>query len=81
MNETNNWLIHDHRKYDEMLTECEIAAEMADWKDAVQLFNEFTKELKYHMQLEGEVIYPLFEKKGANAEDADNMAEQHEDLA
>jgi len=30
MNETNNWLIHDHRKYDEMLTECEIAAEMAE---------------------------------------------------
>lgn len=81
MNDTNNWLIHDHRKYDEMLTECEMAAEMADWKDAVRLFNEFTNDLKLHMQLEDEVIYPLFEKKGAEAEDAmTELHEQHEDL-
>ena len=55
MNDTNNWLVHDHRKYDEMLTACEMAAEMADWKDAVNLFNKFTNELKSHMQLEDEI--------------------------
>ena len=81
MNDTNNWLVHDHRKYDEMLTECEIAAEMADWKDAVNLFNKFTDELKSHMQLEDEIIYPLFEKKSADAEDAiTELHEQHDDL-
>lgn len=81
MNDTNNWLVHDHRKYDEMLTECEMAAEMADWKDAVNLFNKFTSELKSHMQLEDEVIYPLFEKKSPDAEDAMlELHEQHEDL-
>lgn len=81
MNDTNNWLVHDHRKYDEMLTECEMAAEMADWKDAVNLFNKFTSELKSHMLLEDEIIYPLFEKKSADAEDAMlELHEQHEDL-
>ncbi len=81
MNTTNNWLIHDHHKYDEMLTECEMAAEMADWKDAVRLFNEFTNDLKLHMQLEDEIIYPLFEKKSADAIDAmTELHEQHEDL-
>jgi len=81
MKENKNWLVHDHHKYDEMLTECEMAAEMADWKDAVRLFNEFTKDLKLHMQLEDEVIYPLFENKAAEAEDAiTELHEQHKDL-
>lgn len=59
MSTTDNWLIHDHHKYDEMLTECEMAAEMADWKDAIRLFNQFTTELNLHMQLEDEVLYPI----------------------
>lgn len=77
MNENTNWLVHDHRKYDEMLTQCEMAAEMADWKDAVRLFNEFTSDLKLHMQLEDEVLYPLFEQKEADSED--EMTELHEE--
>lgn len=81
MNDTNNWLVHDHRKYDQMLNECEMAAEMADWKGAIQLFNKFTKDLKSHMQLEDEIIYPLFENKSADAEDAmTELHEQHEVL-
>lgn len=81
MDTTNNWLIHDHHKYDEMLTECELAADMADWKDAIQLFDKFTTELKLHMQLEDEVLYPLFEEK--QSDDDDEMSilhEEHENL-
>ena len=81
MNKTSNWLIHDHRKYDEMLTQCEMAAEMADWKDAVRLFNEFTTDLKLHMQMEDEVLYPLFEQKDADPEnEMTGLHEEHENI-
>lgn len=81
MDKTNNWLVHDHHKYDEMLTECEMAAEMADWKDAVRLFNEFTSELKIHMQLEDEVLYPIFEQKKTNPEsEITELHEEHDNL-
>lgn len=77
MSTTDNWLIHDHHKYDEMLTECEMAAEMADWKDAIRLFNQFTTELNLHMQLEDEVLYPIFEDK--QNDDDDEMSILHEE--
>jgi hemerythrin superfamily protein len=77
MNDTTNWLVHDHLKYDAMLSECEMAAEMASWKDAVRLFNTFTSDLKLHMLLEDEVIYPLFEQTGDDSED--DMALLHEE--
>jgi len=81
MNNASNWLVHDHRKYDEMLTECEMAAEMADWKDAVRVFNEFTSDLKLHMQLEDEVLYPLFAQKESDSEDDITILhEEHENL-
>lgn len=81
MNETNNWLIHDHHKYDQMLTECEMAAEMADWKDALPLFNEFTSELKLHMQLEDEVLYPIFKQKEADSEgEIAELQDEHDNL-
>ena len=81
MNETSNWLLHDHRKYDALLTECEMAAGMADWKDTVHLFNEFVADLKLHMQMEDEVLYPFFEEEVSDA--ADKIAvlyEEHENL-
>ena len=81
MNETNNWLVHDHRKYDALLTECEMAAEMADWKDAVSLFNQFVRELKLHMQMEDEVLYPFFEEEVSDPEgEIALLLEEHEDL-
>lgn len=80
MENTTNWLVHDHHKYDEMLTECEMAAEMADWKDAVRLFNEFLNELKLHMQMEDEVIYPIFEKKENEQGEITELHEEHDNL-
>lgn len=81
MEHTTNWLLHDHHKYDQMLNECEMAAEMADWKDAVRLFNAFIKDLKLHMQMEDEVIYPLFEQKEADSQsEISELHEEHENL-
>lgn len=81
MNETSNWLVHDHRKYDALLTECEMAADMADWKGAVQLFNEFVSNLKLHMLMEDEVLYPFFKKEVSGSDDKIAvLLEEHENL-
>lgn len=81
MNETSNWLVHDHRKYDALLSECEMAAEMADWKGAIDLFNKFVAELKLHMQMEDEVLYPFFEKEVSGAsEKIEVLAEEHDEI-
>jgi hemerythrin superfamily protein len=81
MNNTTNWLIHDHHKYDSMLNECEMAAEMADWKDAIHLFNEFTTDIKLHMQLEDEVLYPIFQEKQTDTEnEIAILQDEHENL-
>lgn len=81
MNETSNWLIHDHRKYDALLTECEMVAEAADWKAALHLFNEFVTDLKLHMQIEDEVLYPFFKEEAGDSNDEIGiLLEEHENL-
>jgi iron-sulfur cluster repair protein YtfE (RIC family) len=57
---SSNWLVHDHDKYDAVLNECEIAADVGEWKKAKHLFQDFVSDLKLHMQMEDEVLYPLF---------------------
>ena len=60
MNSTSNWLLHDHHKYDMTLDECEAAADTGEWKKAKRLFKDFVTDLKLHMRMEDEVLYPLF---------------------
>ncbi len=61
MNSTSdNWLVHDHHKYDAALDDCEMAADVGEWKNAKDLFQSFMSDLKLHMQMEDEVLYPLF---------------------
>lgn len=82
MSDTPNWLVHDHRKYEAALAECEMAAGAGDWKDAVRLFNSFVEDLKLHMRMEDEVLYPLLMEQ---ADDADGeiteLAEEHVHIA
>lgn len=81
MNETSNWLVHDHRKYDEALDKCEMAAEVGEWKNATRLFKEFVNDLKLHMRLEDEVLYPFFvEELGDPQGDIVDLSEEHDDL-
>ena len=63
MNGTSNWLVHDHRKYEAVLDECELAAGVGEWKKAKQLFHQFVEDLKLHMRMEDEVLYPFFKKE------------------
>jgi len=78
---SNNWLVHDHRKYDDILDECEMAADVGEWKKAKDLFQTFLSELKLHMQMEDEVLYPLFTEEN---EDPDgiiaHLSEEHDYL-
>jgi len=82
MNITSNWLVHDHDKYDALLDECEVAAEVGEWKNAKRLFQEFVTDLKLHMQMEDEVLYPLFQEKNGDPEGIiTHLSEEHDYLA
>jgi len=82
MNETTNWLVHDHRKYEAALEECEMAAGAGDWKSAIRLFQGFVEDLKVHMRMEDEVLYPAFveEVEGA-ADDIADLSDEHDTIA
>lgn len=79
MNTTSNWLVHDHRKYDAALDECEMAAETGEWKNAKHLFHEFVTDLKLHMQLEDEVLYPVFVEENGDPDGVIfHLGEEHD---
>jgi len=81
MNKISNWLIHDHRKYEEALEDCEIAAEEECWDEAVNLFKLFTEELKLHMLMEDEVLYPLLQKESGDPYgDLAELSDEHDNL-
>lgn len=77
-----NWLVHDHRKYDDALDECEMAADAGEWKNAKRLFTDFVTDLKLHMQMEDEVLYPLFTEENGDPDGAITLlSEEHDYLA
>ena len=81
MNETSNWLVHDHHKYDVALDECEMAADVGEWKNAKRLFQDFVTDLKLHMQMEDEVLYPLFVEESGDPDGIINhLSEEHDYL-
>ena len=81
MNKIANWLIHDHRRYEEALEDCEVAAEEECWGEAVKLFKAFAEELKLHMLMEDEVLYPLLEKESGDPYgDLAELNDEHENL-
>lgn len=82
MNDTENWLAHDHRRYEAALEECEMAAGAGEWKEAIRLFHAFVEDLKLHMRMEDEVLYPAFvaEVKDSAGAIAD-LSEEHDRIA
>lgn len=81
MSETTNWMVHDHRKFETALENCEIAAGAHEWKEAIRLFNDFTSDLKLHMRMEDEVLYPLLESEaGSSDEDLAELNDEHDRL-
>jgi iron-sulfur cluster repair protein YtfE (RIC family) len=61
MSSTDNWLIHEHSLYENLLSRCTEAIEIEDWEDADLLFKRMVTHLKRHMAVEEEVLYPAYE--------------------
>ena len=61
MNNTDNWLVHEHSLYEELLSQCQDAAAIEEWGTVNMLFKELVTHLKRHMTLEEEVLYPAYE--------------------
>jgi len=61
MGSTDNWLIHEHSLYENLLSRCTEAIEIEDWKTANLLFKSMVSHLKRHMAMEEEVLYPAYE--------------------
>lgn len=81
MSDTTNWLVHDHRKYEAALEECELAAGAGEWKVAIQLFQGFVEELKLHMLMEDEVLYPAFKESGKVSIDViADLSDEHDQI-
>ena len=61
MNSTDNWLVHEHSLYEDLLGECKEAAEIEDWGTVNRAVHELVTHLNRHMALEEEVLYPAYE--------------------
>lgn len=62
LSDTPNWLVCDHCKHDEVLAECEAVAKEGRWGDALVLYRQFVEEIKLHMRMEDEVLYPFYKE-------------------
>jgi len=81
MNRTDNWLVHEHSLYENLLFRCQDAAEVEEWRAVDLAFSEFVTHLKRHMAVEEEVLYPAYE----SAPDAPQgpttaLREEHSDI-
>lgn len=61
MTDPDNWLVHEHSLYEELLSRCQESVDMEDWNTADLVFHELVMHLKRHMALEEEVLYPAYE--------------------
>ena len=61
MKNKDNWLLHEHLLYENLLSRCQYAVEIEDWEDASLAFRELVRQLNQHMTLEEEVLYPAYE--------------------
>jgi iron-sulfur cluster repair protein YtfE (RIC family) len=62
MSNSDNWLIHEHSQYENLLTECQEAVGIEDWRTVDSLFRTLISHLKRHMAMEEEVLYPAYEE-------------------
>jgi len=89
MSSDNNWLIHEHSLYENLLSRCTEAVEVEDWKTVNTLFKRMVTHLKRHMALEDEVLYPAYEASttapqgptGALREEHDRIVQLVTDMA
>jgi len=61
MSSSDNWLIHEHSLYEDLLSQCQDTVEIEDWASVDLLFKKLVTHLKRHMALEEEVLYHAYE--------------------
>ena len=61
MSRTDNWLVHEHSLYEDLLSRCRDAVESEDWGTVDKIIHELVTHLKRHMAMEEEVLYPAYE--------------------
>ena len=61
MAQSSNWLYHDHRRCEALLSECQDAVEREDWRVGGQLFDELVTHLKLNILAEEKVLFPAYE--------------------
>jgi hemerythrin-like domain-containing protein len=61
MNSTDNWLVHEHSLYEDLLSECHDTVENENWEGVNLIFNQLVMHMKRHIALEEEVLYPAYE--------------------
>lgn len=61
MNDSSNWLNHDHLGHEQLLQDCQAAAEQEDWKGVKRVFDKLVTGIKVHMLMEEEILYPAYE--------------------
>ncbi len=79
--QTDNWLVHDHRRFEGTLKNAIQAAEMGQWKQAIEQYRLFVQDLHQHMEMEDRVIYPAIEQaQGDPGGDLAELREEHLDI-
>ena len=79
MNDAPNWLLHDHRKYEEILSACKSAAERGDWRRAESEITDLISLLKGHFLMEEQVLFPAYEELiGAPRSPTRNLQRDHD---
>lgn len=63
MKSTEHWLVHDHTKIEYMLGRLCESAEINDWASSGKALRELVDNLKFHIALEEEVLFPAFEAR------------------
>lgn len=59
MNE--NWLLHDHRRYEDLLYACERSVTARDWSGTEKCLHDLVALLKGHFLMEEVVLFPAYE--------------------
>lgn len=58
----NNWLLHDHRRYEDLIRECEQLAAARDWQATERHLHDLVALLKGHFLMEEAVLFPAYEE-------------------
>ena len=62
MNDSSNWLIHEHREYEDLLRECQTLAGSGDWEKAAQRVNDLIAVFSRHREMEERILFPVYEE-------------------